>query len=94
MKHTTFRAPAAQDVFLNLAGGSLRQLRDEREALWNFEMGEAVASELTHLRRGRGSAGPEDDEGMRGFTPFFVRQSDDGNFLHRRVPQQRALDFN
>lgn len=81
------RPPAAQDVFLQLAGGRLWQLGQEREALRDFEMSEVVAGKLTQLRLVRVGTRPEDDEGMRRFTPFLVRQSDDCDFLHRWMPE-------
>ena len=57
-------------------------------------MREVVAGELAQLRFGCLRSGPEDHKRLRDFSPFFVRQPDNGNLQHRRMPQQSALDFN
>jgi hypothetical protein len=88
------RPPAAQNVFLQLAGGRLRQFGQEREALRDFEMCEAITGKLTQLHLRRGGARPEHDESMWRFAPFFVGQANHRELLHCRMPHQRALDFN
>src|SRR5258705_5081147 len=84
---------AAQDVLLDLAGRGLRQLLDEGDAVGRLEMGEPFPDELDELAIARRGARLEDDEGVRRLAPLLVLHADDADFLHGRVPHQRAFDF-
>src|SRR4051812_1005766 len=59
----------AQDEFLDLAGGGLRQLGDEVERVRALEVRKRVANERAQLLGRRRRARPEDDERVRRLSP-------------------------
>src|SRR6266852_7902521 len=58
-----------------------------------FEVGEAVARELSELVRGGRGAWFEDHERVRRLAPFLVDKPDDGCFLDRWMAQQDTFDL-
>ena len=64
---------------------------EDVDPLGRLEMGQPIACELAQVLGARHRAGPKHDEGVRRFAPPGIRQSDDGDLLHRRVAQQHAF---
>src|SRR5688572_55291 len=75
------RTVASQHEFLDLAGGRLRQLGNEGERVRRLEVRQALTGERAQLFGADDTVRIEHDEGVRGLTPFPIRQADDGRFL-------------
>ncbi len=59
----------------------------------HLKVRQMLAAKQAQLFGRGGGTGPEDNEGLRRFTPFLMRQADDGRFLHGGMTQQYALDL-
>ena len=58
-----------------------------------FEVGQVGAREFAQLVFSRVGVGFEHYKSVRRLAPAFVRQADDRYFLHRRMSEQHAFDF-
>ena len=87
------RPAAAQHVFLYFARRGLRQIVDERNPTWRFEVGQALTRELDDVGLCGGFAGTEHDKRVRRLSPFGMGHTYDRDLLHRVVAKQYALDL-
>src|SRR3984957_10757459 len=81
------RGAVAENVLLDLPGGGLRQLGDERDPARGLEVSQPLAGERDDLVLRRGLAVPQHDEGLRGLPPALVGQAHDRGLLDCRVAQ-------
>src|SRR6266849_2447316 len=81
-------APAAQNIFLNLARGRLRQLLNKRYGMWRLEMREMCTGKFAEFIFSSRRAVAEDHESVWRLAPARMRQADDRYFLHGRMTQQ------
>ena len=58
-----------------------------------FEVSELRPGKLAQLTLVGSCAFVENNEGVRRFAPPFMRESDDRHFLHGRMSQKYAFDF-
>ena len=70
-----------------------RQARDEAYRARLLEGGEPRPAMLHHVVFADRHPGLDHHEGGHGFTPFGVRQADDGDFRDRRMQQDHVLDL-
>src|ERR1700733_14925696 len=71
------RGAVAENELLDLPGGGLRQLGDERDPARGLEVSQPLAGERDDLVLRRGLAVPGGDEGLRGLPPPLVGQAHD-----------------
>ena len=83
----------AQAEFLQLAGGRTGQGIDELDYGGAFEMCQALAAKGNHLGLGERVPFAQDDQGLRGLAPFFMRHPDDGTFEDFVVPEESVFDL-
>ena len=80
------RPPAAQNVFLDLARGGLRQLGDKGESLRHFEVSEVVAGELPELSLGRGGSVLLEEKERNSENSVCENQQDSFEPVGLRIP--------
>src|SRR5882672_7876929 len=85
--------PAAQNIFLNLTSGRLRQFLNKRYGVRRLEMGEMCAGKFAQLIFSDGRAAAQNHECMWRLAPARMRQAHNRYFLHGRMTQQHALNF-
>ncbi|PAV67246.1 hypothetical protein WR25_02371 [Diploscapter pachys] len=87
-------SPFAQDEFLDLAGGRLRQ-RHQRHMPRRLEVRQALATPADQLFAGDIplGLGTQGDEGMRGFAPARIGPRHHGGLEHLRMLVEHLLDL-
>ena len=87
------RLTLAKHVLLHLAGGGRGQLINKTVGLRGFEMRQLRPHVLFELTFALTRPGFQNDEGMRAFSPFFVRHSNDCGLLNSRMCQQAPFQL-